>query len=163
MEPEPLLVVPTRPRALPDLLAAGDLFEEGRPALLWLDDLARYLTVPEVYPALFAGLKAKRQQVTVLATITLTEYEAFLGATGEGGGGGPGDARDPRRGLGGPAPLGEERGGGGAGGPPLPGAGAQGGDRPAPCFDRRARRAVQGMPQGRPAPRLDRGRGPRLA
>src|SRR4029077_4752030 len=46
MEPEPLLLVPASPRALPDLLASDEAIGNGRPAVLWLDDLARYLTVP---------------------------------------------------------------------------------------------------------------------
>src|SRR5882757_8924468 len=85
MEPEPLLLVPASPRALPDLLASEASVEDGRPALLWLDDLARYLTVPGVRPALFEGLrtKAKAQTVVVLATLNLTESGALLSATGE--------------------------------------------------------------------------------
>src|SRR2546426_8650762 len=79
MEPEPLLLVPASPRALPDLLASDEVAEAGRPALLWLDGLARYLTVPGVRPALFESVRtrreAKRQEVVVLATITFTEYE----------------------------------------------------------------------------------------
>src|SRR6267378_699733 len=68
MEPEPLLLVPASPRALADLLASEASVEDGRPALLWLDDLARYLTVPGVRPALFEGVrtKAKAQTVVVL-------------------------------------------------------------------------------------------------
>src|SRR5216684_4425878 len=34
MEPEPLLLVPASPRALPDLLASEAVVEDGRPALL---------------------------------------------------------------------------------------------------------------------------------
>ncbi|HEX9314865.1 MAG TPA: hypothetical protein VGA71_05590, partial [Actinomycetota bacterium] len=87
MEPEPLLLVPASPRALPALVAAEETVEDGRPALLWLDDLARYLTVPGVRPALFETLRTKHetkgQAVVVLATIDHTEYQALLGATGE--------------------------------------------------------------------------------
>ncbi|HKN50248.1 MAG TPA: hypothetical protein VJ010_08485, partial [Actinomycetota bacterium] len=87
MEPEPILLVPASPRALPDLLASEEVVEDGRPALLWLDDLARYLTVPGVRPALFESVRTKRetkgQGVVVLATINRTESEALLGAMGE--------------------------------------------------------------------------------
>src|SRR5712691_5501788 len=87
MEPEPLLLVPASARALPDLLASDEVVGDGRPALLWLDDLARYLTVPGVRPALFESVKAKReangQTVVVLATLNLTESGALLSATGE--------------------------------------------------------------------------------
>src|SRR5947207_7982644 len=73
MEPEPLLLVPASPRALPALVAAEETVEDGRPALLWLDDLARYLTVPGVRPALFEPLRTKRattgHRAVVLATI----------------------------------------------------------------------------------------------
>src|SRR5438270_12512731 len=71
MEPEPLLLVPASPRALPDLLASVAADEADRPVPLWLDDLARYLTVPGVRPALFEGVrkKANGQTVVVLATL----------------------------------------------------------------------------------------------
>ncbi|MEA2592406.1 MAG: hypothetical protein QOD62_2237, partial [Actinomycetota bacterium] len=86
MEPEPLLIVPASPRAVPELLADGPGAEDGRPSLLWLDGLARYLVVAGVGQALFDNLRAKGPQgkgVVVLATLTLTEYELLLGATGE--------------------------------------------------------------------------------
>ncbi|TMK50784.1 MAG: hypothetical protein E6G66_07090, partial [Actinobacteria bacterium] len=85
MEPEPLLLVPASPRALPDLLASEAVVEDGRPAVLWLDELARYLTVPGVRPALFEGVRAKAtgQAVVVLATLNLTDHDALLGAPGE--------------------------------------------------------------------------------
>src|SRR5438270_7122787 len=85
MDPEPLLLVPASPRALPDLLASEAAVEDDRPALLWLDDLARYLTVPGVRPALFEGVrkKANGQTVVVLATLNLTESGALLSAPGE--------------------------------------------------------------------------------
>ncbi|HEY2667546.1 MAG TPA: tetratricopeptide repeat protein, partial [Actinomycetota bacterium] len=87
MEPEPLLLVPASPRALPHLFTSDEVIGDGRPALLWLDDLARYLTVPGVRPALFESLSAragaKGQTVVVLATLNLTESGALLSATGE--------------------------------------------------------------------------------
>ena len=82
-----VVTVPASPRALPDLLASDEVIGDGRPALLWLDELARYLTVPRVGPALFERVRAKReangQTVVVLATLNLTESGALLGATGE--------------------------------------------------------------------------------
>jgi hypothetical protein len=86
MEPEPLLIVPASPRAVPELLAGGTGGEDGRPSLLWLDGLARYLVVAGVGQALLDNVRAKRprdQGVVVLATLTLTDYELLLGGTGQ--------------------------------------------------------------------------------
>src|SRR2546421_122198 len=129
MEPEPLLLVPASPRALPDLLAAEAAVEDGRPALLWLDDLARYLTVPGVRPALFGGRKNEGDWPNGRRA-GAPKPPGAGGPPQRKGGGRPVNARDPRLGLGGDGPFPDEPGGGGGGGPPLSGPGVRHRDRP---------------------------------
>src|SRR5215471_18308488 len=77
MHPEPLLIVPAAPETMERLLL-GDLGQ--RPAVLWLDDIDRYLTQPYLQPWLFRQLAKRQPRVVVLATVTLTQYEALVKA-----------------------------------------------------------------------------------
>src|SRR5215211_2056700 len=82
MEPEPTLIVPGSPEALPKLLELGLPVDRSRPTVLWLDDLERYLQGAGVSRTLFEDLGKHESRVVVLATITLTAHDKLH--TGEG-------------------------------------------------------------------------------
>jgi tetratricopeptide (TPR) repeat protein len=83
MEPEPTLIVPGSPEALPKLLELGLPVDRLRPTVLWLDDLERYLQGSGVSRTVFEDLGKQESRVVVLATITLTANDQLHSGKGE--------------------------------------------------------------------------------
>jgi len=84
MRPEPTLLVPASPAALPKVLGLDDLpVNRSRPSVLWLDDLDRYVEDPGMSRTLFDGLGKYESHVVVLATITWSAYERLRSGEGE--------------------------------------------------------------------------------
>ena len=83
MEPEPTLIVPGSPEALPKLLELGLPVDRSRPTVLWLDDLERYLQGTGVSRSVFEDLGKQESRVVVLATITLTANDQLHSGGGE--------------------------------------------------------------------------------
>jgi tetratricopeptide (TPR) repeat protein len=83
MQPEPIMMVPVSPRALPKLLELGLPMNRSHPIVLWLDDLDRYLVDPGISRTLFDDLGKNGSHVAVLATMTLTAYDRFRSGEGE--------------------------------------------------------------------------------
>jgi hypothetical protein len=84
--PEPTLLVPQSPEALPDLIEPANFPDlRGRPAVLWLDELDRYLELSATKPLAepLKVLSKHAPRVVVLATLTLTEYDRLRHGEGE--------------------------------------------------------------------------------
>jgi len=83
METEPILLVPSSPEELPELLRLGLPVDRSRPSVLWLDNLDNYLMKAGMSRARFHDLGERGNCVVVLATMTLTAQKKLQGGEGE--------------------------------------------------------------------------------